>query len=647
MATEKFTFQAEVGKLLDIVAHSLYSEKEVFLRELVSNASDACDKLRYQSLTNPKLLENGDAFQVEISIDKKAKTLTVSDNGIGMNHDDLAETLGTIARSGTQAFMDGLKAMNEEKAKNKKSGNGNVDLIGQFGVGFYSSFMVATQVDVITRKAGEKDAWKWSSDGKGEFTIENSERTTQGTQIVLHLNKDAAKEYLEPVRIENIIKKYSDHIGIPIVLKSNGVKAAEGEDGADKTLNTASALWTREKKDVKPDQYNEFFHHIGGGFGEPWLTLHNRVEGLVSYTNLLFIPSTPPFDLFQPDRKSQIRLYVKRVFITSDCDELLPSYLRFMRGVVDCLDLPLNISREMLQNNPQLVKIKKGLTKRIIGELKKKADKKPEEFKAFWDNFGAVFKEGLYEDFENRDKLLEVARFTTINNDALISLADYVAAMKPGQKDIYYITGENIDSIIVSPQLEGFRAKGIDVLLLTDPVDEFWATHIGDFMEKSFKSATRGDIDLDDVENNKTDKDKDDKKDDKSNIDPLIAIFKVALGVAVKDVRVSSRLTESPVCLVADEGAMDIHLERMLQQNKQMGGGGLTPRILEINADNALIKSLNGAANGAKEGDALLTDAAFLLLDQARIIEGEKLPDPQAFAKRLNTVMAAGFKLPA
>jgi len=638
MATEKFTFQAEVGKLLDIVAHSLYSEKEVFLRELVSNASDACDKLRYQALTEPKPIKGDGDFRIELSYDKKAKTLTVSDNGIGMNHDDLAETLGTIARSGTQAFMDGLKAMQEEKAKGKKSGKDNIDLIGQFGVGFYSSFMVAERVDVITMKAGDDKAWKWSSDGKGEFTIEDSKRDTQGTSIVLHLNKDAAKEYLEPMRLENIIKKYSDHIGIAIILKT--------EDGEEKTLNSASALWTREKKDIKPEQYNEFFHHIGGGFGEPWMTLHNRVEGLVSYTNLLFIPSTPPFDLFQPDRKSQIRLYVKRVFITADCDEVLPSYLRFMRGVVDCLDLPLNISREMLQHNPQLVKIKKGLTKRIIGELKKKAEKKPDEFATFWDNFGAVFKEGLYEDFENRDKLLEVARFKTLNNENLISMADYVEAMKPGQKEIYYITGENIDAILASPQLEGFRAKGIDVLLLSDPVDEFWITHIGDFKDTSFKSATRGDIDLDAVKSDKKDGDKD-KKDEKSDVDALIAVFKVALDDTVKDVRVSSRLTDSPVCLVADEGAMDIHLERMLQQNKQLGGGGLSPRILEINAKNPLIKSLNDQAKGAQENDPVLRDAAFLLLDQARIIEGETLPDPQAFAKRLNSVMANGFKLPA
>jgi len=633
MTKETFSFQAEVSKLLDIVAHSLYSHKEIFLRELISNASDACDKLRYEALTQPALIEGDGDFAITLRADKKAKTLTISDNGIGMNRDELVETLGTIARSGTQAFMEALTAAKE---KDKKKQGGGVDLIGQFGVGFYSAFMVADKIEVTTRRAGEDKAWLWTSDGRGEFTIEETERTGRGTDVVVHLKKEE-KEFLEPMRIRTIVKTYSDHIGLPVVL------AGDGKDLQDETLNTASAVWTRERKDITEDDYKEFYHHVSHMFDDPWLTIHNRVEGVLAYTNLLFVPSSRPFDLFQPDRKSQLKLYVKRVYITDNCDELLPGYFRFLRGVVDSEDLPLNISREMLQHNPALAKIKKALTKRVFGELKKKAEKAPEEYAVFWDNFGAVVKEGLYEDFENRDNLLAISRFRSTAGDELVSLADYVARMKDGQEAVYYITGEDAEHAALSPQLEGFKAKGVEVLLLTDPVDEFWVSTVGTFEEKPFKSATRGGADLTKVaaDDDKESDEKEEKKDTGTDVSPLIAAFKLALGDKVKDVRTSERLTDSAVCLVADEGDMDIHLERILKQHKQLAE--TTPRVLEINPRHALIEKLAKRALDGSGKDAIIEDAAFLLLDQARIVEGEALADPLAFSRRMAAVMEKGL----
>ena len=474
MAKEKFTFQAEVSKLLDIVAHSLYSHKEIFLRELISNSSDACDRLRYEALTEPKLTEGDTDFRITITIDKKAKTLSVSDNGIGMDHDDLTGALGTIARSGTQAFVDQIDGGGDDK----------LSMIGQFGVGFYSTFIVARKVEVLTRKAGGKDAWLWASDGRGEFTIADAERGQRGTDVILYLDKKQ-DEFLDPARIETIVKQHSDHIGIPVVLKGEG----EGEDGGDRTLNTASALWTREKKSITEDQYKEFYQHVSHSFDQPWMTLHNRVEGVLAYTNLLFVPSTPPYDLFHPDRKPQVKLYVKRVFITDDCEGLLPPYLRFMRGIVDSEDLPLNISREMFQHNPQLAKIKSGLAKRLFAELKKKAEKKPDEYAVFWDNFGAVLKEGIYEEPENRERILALARFKSTTQDGLVSLEEYVGRMKKSQDAIYYISGEDADALVKSPHLEGFKAKNVEVLLMTDPVDDFWISAVADFDSKPFKSA--------------------------------------------------------------------------------------------------------------------------------------------------------------
>ena len=642
MAQEKFTFQAEVSKLLDIVAHSLYSHKEIFLRELISNASDACDRLRYAALTDAALTGGDADFKITLSVDKKANTLTVTDNGDGMNHDDLTEVLGTIARSGTQAFVDQMAASTKDTGKKKgkdAKGGDDMALIGQFGVGFYSTFMVADKVEVLTRKAGDKKAWQWSSDGKGEFTIDEAERDARGTDVILYLDKKE-KEYLDPARIEHIVKQHSDHIGIPIILKGDG-----GEDG-DKTLNTASALWTRPKKDITSEQYTEFYHHAAHAFDDPWMTLHNSVEGVLSYTNLLFIPSTQPFDLFHPDRKAQVKLYVKRVFITDDCEGLMPPYLRFMRGIVDSEDLPLNISREMFQHNPQLTKIRSGLSKRIMGELKKKANKKPEEYADFWNNFGAVLKEGLYEEPENRGKILGLARFKSTTQDGWTSLEDYASRMKDGQEVIYYISGEDADAIAASPHLEGFKAKGVEVLLMTDPVDDFWLPSVGEFEGKAFKSAARVGADLDKVEDVDKDKKKDAKKDKAGKaIEPLLAQFKVVLGEAVKDVCASERLTESPVCLVTGEGDMDARLEKMLKQNRQAGMPDLTPRVLEVNPGHALIKRLAKRAKASDGKDSLIADAAHLLLDQARIIEGETVVDPKAFSRRLSAVMESGLKV--
>jgi molecular chaperone HtpG len=612
-AKETYSFQTEVGQLLDIVAGSLYSNREIFLRELVSNASDACDKLRYETLTNPALAENSDQFSVSLEINKKAKTLSVSDNGIGMSHDDLLETLGTIARSGTGAFLESLK--DGEK--------GELGLIGQFGVGFYSVFMVSDSVDVLTRKAGEEKSWQWSSDGKGQFTIEPGEREQCGTTVVLHLKKDA-KEFLDETRVRHIIKTYSDHISFPVIL---------GED----TLNSASAIWTRAPKDVTEEQHTEFYHHTSHAFDKPWLVLHNQIEGAVSHTSLLYIPSSAPFDLYDAERKSHVKLYVNRVFISENTNGLIPTYLRFLRGVVDSEDLSLNVSREMLQSDPKLAKIKTALSKKVIGALKKNASKAPQEYVNFWENFGAVLKEGLIEDPSLRDRILEICRFSSTHNGELTSLLDYVGRCKDGQDTIYYMAGEDAKKIAHSPHLEGFKAKGVEVLLLSDHVDEFWLQHITEFEGKKFKSVTRGATDLDKID---SDQKVDDEKDDENSpaLNDLIAAIKLELGESVKDVRPSKRLTDSPVCLIADDGDMDVNMERLLKQHGQLKDN--MPRVLELNPNHKTVKKLAERAKGNEAAsDALLKDAAHLLLDQARISDGKAPADPTEFVRRLNSVM--------
>ncbi len=624
MTENKHEFQAEVAKLLHIVAHSLYSEKEIFLRELVSNSSDACDRLRYAALTKPELTKDDPDFKVTLTVDKEAKSLTIEDNGIGMTEQEMIENLGTIARSGTSNFVSELSG---DAAK-------DMNVIGQFGVGFYSCFMVADKVTVTSRKAGEEKAHIWSSDGQGSFTLDEGTRTVRGTTILLHM-KDDAEEYLESHRIRSVIKTYADHIALPVVLK------ASGEDEEDETLNTARALWTRPKSEITDEQYTEFYHHVGQAFDTPWVTLHSRVEGVIEYSLLLFIPEQQPFDLFNPDRKSQLKLYVKRVFITDECEELIPSYLRFLRGVVDSEDLPLNVSREMLQNNPVLRKIRSGLVKKVIGELEKRSKNDAEGFQKFWDSFGAVLKEGIYEDMDNGERLLKLSQFKTTSSDKYTSLEDYVSRMTEGQEAIYYITGDDHDALKKSPQLEGFKAKDVEVLLLSDAVDSFWLSRQSEFDGKTFKSVTRGSAELEKMAEKEDDSKNEDDKKETANLSDLIASFKLALEGKVKDVRESNRLTESPVCLVADEGDMDIHLEKMLKAQNQLGGD-MSQRILEINPKHALILKLAEKAKSEANGDQV-EDAALLLLDQAHIVEGDPVSDPVAFSKRMAEFMASSL----
>ena len=621
-ATTKETlgFQTEVKQLLHLMIHSLYSNKEIFLRELVSNASDACDRLRYAALTQPDLTQGDGEFKITLSVDKSGKRLTVSDNGIGMNREDMVENLGTIARSGTSAFMSSLSG----DAKK------DVSLIGQFGVGFYSAFMVADEVEVVSRKAGEEQAWRWVSDGRGTFTVASTTRESRGTSVTLSLKPDAA-EFLEASQLRAIVAQYSDHIAIPIVLKGD-----KGEK--DETLNRATALWTRTRSDIKPEQYKEFYHHVAHLGDEPWHTAHWRAEGKIEYTALLFVPGSPPFDLYLPERRHGVKLYVKRVFITEAHEGLVPRCLRFLRGVVDSEDLPLNISREMLQHNPVLALIRNGLVNRVLGDLEKKAKDAPEEYAKFWKNFGPVIKEGIYESPEYRQALIGLSRFrstTSGDDNALVSLDDYVNRMKPGQDAIYYIAGDDAKLLAGSPQLEGFAKRGLDVLLLSDPVDEFWIPAAGAHQGKPFKSVTRGNIDLSKVPLLDGSKPVDAPAAE-GEVSALAALFRLSLQDAVKDVRASSRLTDSAVCLVADDSDLDIHLERLLRLHKQVDH--VAKRILEINPAHPLIKAL--AAEVPKPGSAdRLGDIAHLLLDQARLLEGETLPDTAAFARRMTTAL--------
>ncbi len=620
MAEETLSFQTEVSRLLRIVANSLYSEKRIFLRELISNASDACDRLRYEALAEPGLIEDDPDFRVRIELDAEARTISVVDNGIGMNREGLIADLGTIARSGTTAYLEQVSGDAAE----------DMALIGQFGVGFYSAFMVADRVEVISRRAGEDAAWRWASEGLGEFVVGEAERAGRGTTVTLHI-RDGEDGFLEPAGLRGIVKTYSDHIALPIVLV---------EDGSEETVNEASALWTRPRGEIDDDQYGEFYRHVGHAFDEPWMTVHWRAEGVHEYTTLVFIPSQRPFDLFDPQRRHGVKLYVKRVFVTDDCAELVPQWLRFLRGLVDSEDLPLNISREMLQNNPLLARMRAAIVRRVLGELAKKAEAEPESYAGFWENFGPVLKEGLYEDADNRDELLELARFHSTADGGPVGLDAYVERMKEGQEAIYYIAGEALDAVRQSPQLEGFRARGIEVLLMTDPVDEFWIPAVGTYSGKAFKSATRAGADLADIAV-ESEAEGGGEAIDQGRIDSVIAMFKLALKDEVKDVRTSDRLTDSAACLVADEGDLDINLERLLRQHRQLDTG--FRRILEINPRHALIRSLADAV-GKGAAAARLSDTAWLVLDQARIMEGETPPDPAAFSRRMSEALARGLE---
>ena len=624
--SEKLEFQTEVSQLLKLMINSVYSEKEVFVRELVSNASDACDKLRYLATTKEKLLQSDPDLKIQIEIDKKENQITITDNGIGMNRDDLVNNLGTIARSGTAQF---IKEATETK---------DLSLIGQFGVGFYSAFMVASDLTVITRKAGEKKLWIWKSDGESNFTIDESDdleqlNSNRGTKIILSITKEG-KEYLEKTRIEEIIRKYSDHISIPIFVRD----IKDKEDEKPEAINSALALWTRPKNKITKEQYKEFYNHVGQMFDDPWLTSHYKAEGQIEYTVLNFIPSTKPFDLYDPARENRLKLYVKKVFITDNCPELIPPYLRFLRGVIDSEDLPLNISREMLQNNPVVKKIRNALVRRTIGDLKKKLANDRSSYEEFWSNFGPVIKEGIYEDTEKKDTLLEIALFKNSNSSKLITLDEYIEAMGKKQNDIYFITGDSYNNVINNPSLEGYKSRGINVLILDDAVDSFWTSATPNFKEKNIKSVTKGVDDLDSISKKKTD-DKD-KKEDKS-LEPLIVLLKDKLKEKVKDVRTSSRLTESPVCLVVDESAMDPQLEKILQQHNQLQQAA-SLKILEINPDHKLIKKLaKMSKDKASVGD--IENIGILLYEQSMILDGEKPSDPVNFSKKLIDTISASL----
>ncbi|HEU4837954.1 MAG TPA: molecular chaperone HtpG [Micavibrio sp.] len=621
MSEEKLAFGTDVSRLLDIVANALYTNRDVFLRELISNAADACDKLRYESLQNPRLVNGSPDFKITVVKNSNDNTLTVTDNGVGMNREELIENLGTIARSGTAAMVEAVKNAGQEK--------GALSLIGQFGVGFYASFMVADRVEVVSRKAGEDNTWRWESDGRTGYTIaeEESVKIDRGVKITLHLKSDAY-DFLNEDNLKRIILAYSDHIGIPVYVGTE-----------DKPVNAASALWMRPKSEITQEQYNEFYHHIGHVFDEPIMTSHWRAEGKIEYTALLFIPTMRPFDLYEPGRKHAVRLYVKRVFITDQVQNLIYPWLRFVRGVIDSEDLPLNISREMLQNNPVVAKIRSGVTKRILSDLAALAEKDEAAYDTFWYQFGMVVKEGLYDAAEHRDDIFKICRFFSTNaNRRLVSLDDYVSRMKEGQEEIYYILGEKLESLEKSPQLEGFKSRGLEVLFFNDTIDSFWLQMAGTFKGKKFTSITKGSIDLGKFEQEKKD---DTKPENEESVASLLAVLSEELKSDVKQVRVSNRLTDSPVCLIADEQGVDIHMERILKTQQKYEPVD-NKKILEINEHHALIQKLAGLAEANRDAPAL-KDAARLLYDQACIIQGEPVNDPSSFARRMAEFMQRGL----
>ncbi len=616
---EKIEFQTEVSQLLKLMINSVYSEKEVFVRELVSNASDACDKLRYLANTKENVMQDDPDLRVEIEINKKDNRISFIDNGIGMNRNDLINNLGTIARSGTAQF---LKELSESKTK-------DLSLIGQFGVGFYSAFMVSSEISVTTRKAGEKKLWIWKSDGESNFSIEENEnlellKSNRGTKIDISVTKEN-KEYLDKIRVEQIVRKYSDHISIPIYV----IDGSEKKDEKNEAINSASAIWTRQKSKITKEQYKEFYNHVGQMFDEPWMTSHYKAEGKIEYTVLNFIPSSKPFDLYDPARENRLKLYVKKVFITDNCPELIPPYLRFLRGVIDSEDLPLNISREMLQNNPVVAKIRSALVKRTISDLRKKLSSDRESYETFWSNFGPVLKEGIYEDFEKKESILEISLFKQSSSKKLVTLDEYIAEMPKKQSDIYFMTGDDYENILNNPSLEGYKSRNINVLILDDPVDSFWTSATPQFKEKSFKSVTKGLDDLSKIDGKK----KEDKSKDKKSVDPLVVVLKEQLKDKVKDVRISSRLTDSAVCLIGDENAMDPQLEKILQQHNQLNQE-MSMKILEINPDHKLIKKLSKMAT-KKDQITDIKRIALMLYEQSKILDGEKPSDPVNFSKNI------------
>ena len=599
---EQHDFGAEVGRLLDLVVHSLYSEREIFLRELVANAADAVDRRRFEALTDPNLAPPAEA-KIRIVPDKDARQLLISDDGIGMSRQELIDNLGTIARSGTRMFGDALASAKPEDRPS---------LIGQFGVGFYSAFMVADRVEVTSRKAGSEEAFTWASEGAGKYTIAPATREHYGTDIVLHMKSDA-EEYLEPMRLETVIRKWADHITLPITV---------ARDGKDEPANEGTALWRKSKSDIAEQHYAEFYRHLGHGWDSPWATLHWKAEGTLEYFCLLFIPSMKPFMPMEEDRASKVRLHVRRMFIT-DKAEMLPHWLRFVQGVVDTEDLPLNVSREILQSTPVIGRIRKAMISRVLGELKNRA-KEADEYMKFWENFGPILKEGVWEDSEHRAELAPLLRFHSSAQDGWTSLPDYVERMKEGQDTIYYLSGDNAEALKTSPQLEGFKAKGYEVLLMADPIDAFWPERLDTFMDKPIRSVTQAAQDIA-------------MEGDHPDISPLLAALKEALSDAVSDVRATGRLTDSAVILAADDKGPDLQMQKLLRR----AGRAMMPAkpILELNPHHKLIAALS-----AKMDDkALIAEAAATLLDLARVQEGELPSDSTAFARRVTSLLAGSL----
>ena len=618
-------FGADVARLLEIVTHALYSNRDVFLRELVSNSADACDRLRYEALETPALLQNHSGFHVLIEKDQDKRTLTLTDTGIGMSREELITHLGTIAKSGTKALMEQAKA----------AGGKSLNMIGQFGVGFYSCFMVADKVEVISRRAGTNETLHWQSDGKQGFDIrdatesETAKIKSCGTSITLHLKEDA-EDYLLDAKITEIIKTYSNHVAIPVHL-----------DSLDKpAINSASALWMKSKNEITEEQYQEFYTGISGmmGIDHPSMTSHWKAEGKIEYSALLYVPSMRPFDLYDPTRKNAIRLYVRRIFITDNCEGLIHPWLRFLRGVIDSEDLPLNVSREMLQHNPVVTRIRSGVAKRILSDLDKLSrDDKP-AFETIWHQFGSVIKEGLYDAGEHRDDILKITRFnSTVSYTTLISLDDYVERMKEGQDEIYYISGENADALMNSPQIEGFKSRGLEVLLLKDTIDDFWLPAVQEYKGKKFVSATKGDIDLQKFSS--PEKIEEEKKQEENSVD-LLSYLSEKLKDRVSKVRISTRLTDSPVCLVASDAGIDLNMGRVLKLHQQYEAPDKP--VLEINPSHPLISELSKIVAKDKSS-ATLEDAASLLFDQAKIMQGEPVSDPVSFARKMANFMQKGL----
>ncbi|MGO9135537.1 MAG: molecular chaperone HtpG [Methylovirgula sp.] len=632
METQTHAFQADVARLLDLMVHSVYSERDIFLRELISNAADACEKLRHEALADPALTADSAGFLITVTIDKPNRILTVADNGIGMSQEELASSLGTIARSGTRAFLDRLRADAKEDTPV------GTDLIGQFGIGFYSAFMVASHIDVISRRAGTSEAYCWSSDGKGSFSIAPvalEEAPARGTKVILHLN-DGASDYLESYRVEKILRDYSSAIAVPVELVTLGETDEEKSketSNEPRRITDGSALWMKPKSAVSEEDYAEFYHNLSGQFDKPALTLHWRAEGRHEYSVLAFIPGSRPLDLFDPVRRSRGKLYVRHVLIAQDA-EILPGWLRFVRLVVDSADLPLNVSREMIQESPVYASIKKAVANRIVQELTKLSETDAEAYAAIWENFGAVIKEGLYEDPERRDALFKLARFTT-SSDATgkRSLADYVASLRPNQTAIYYLLGEDAKRLNLSPQLEGFKGRGIEVLLLADPIDAFWVgTSVG-YDGKPFKSVSQGAADLKLIES--IEKKESEPPAPPAQLASLVALMKQELADVVEDVRASDRLSESPVCLIAPEHGLDRRLERLLAEHGQLGM--LSKPVLEINPTHPLLAALSERVGHADK--ATLDDIIWLLFEEARLMDGEKPQDASGFATRLTRIL--------